>query len=147
MGFVDKSDRMTNSYGISRGTWKWTKKLFFHLTDMNILNAFLTHKSCGETMTHKKFREVFVSDFVIQSHKANVTVRGVSRGRLSPSASQLSSLEVKHSQHWPSKGKQSRCSVCSLKKNTRSTLYYFKKGDVGLCILDCFEKRHTCVIM
>jgi hypothetical protein len=29
MGYVDKADRMTNSYSISRRTWKWTKKLFF----------------------------------------------------------------------------------------------------------------------
>jgi hypothetical protein len=29
MAFVDKSDRMVNSYGIARTTWKWTKKLFF----------------------------------------------------------------------------------------------------------------------
>jgi len=29
MGFVDKSDRMVNSYGIARRTWKRTKKLFF----------------------------------------------------------------------------------------------------------------------
>jgi hypothetical protein len=41
MGFVDKSDRMVNSYGIAQRTWKWTKKLFFHLTDMTILNAFI----------------------------------------------------------------------------------------------------------
>ena len=40
MGFVDKSDRMVNSYGIARRTWKWTKKLFFHLTDMTILTHF-----------------------------------------------------------------------------------------------------------
>ena len=36
MGFVDKSDRMVSSYGIACRTWKWTKKLFFHLTDMTI---------------------------------------------------------------------------------------------------------------
>jgi predicted transcriptional regulator len=36
MGFVDKSDRMVNRYGIGSRTWKWTKKLFFHLTDMTI---------------------------------------------------------------------------------------------------------------
>ena len=53
MEFVDKSDRMVNRYGIARRTWKWTKKLFFHLTDMTALNAFLTHKSCGSKMTHK----------------------------------------------------------------------------------------------
>ena len=55
LGFVDKSDRMVNSYGIARRTWKWTKKLFFHLTDMTVLNAFLTHKSCRGKMTHKNF--------------------------------------------------------------------------------------------
>jgi hypothetical protein len=45
MGFVDKSDRMVNSYGIAWRTWKWTKKLFFHFLDMPILNAYLLHKS------------------------------------------------------------------------------------------------------
>jgi hypothetical protein len=51
---VDTSDRMVNSYGIARRTWKWTKKLFFHLLDTAILNAYLLHKSCGGKMTHKK---------------------------------------------------------------------------------------------
>ena len=58
MRFVDKSDRMVNCYGIARRTWKWTKKLFFHLTDMTILNAFLKHKSCSGKMTHKNFCEI-----------------------------------------------------------------------------------------
>jgi len=49
---MDKSDRMVNSCGIAR-TWKWTKKQFFHLTDMTILNAFLLHKTCGDKMTQK----------------------------------------------------------------------------------------------
>jgi hypothetical protein len=31
IGFVDESDRMTNSCGIAWRTWKWTKKLFLHL--------------------------------------------------------------------------------------------------------------------
>jgi len=53
MRFVDKSDRMVNSYGIACRTRQWTKKLFFHLTDMTILNAFLIHKSCSGKMTHK----------------------------------------------------------------------------------------------
>ena len=45
-----------------------------------------------------------------------MTASGASRGRSSPFASQLTHLEVKHSQHWPSKGKQRQCRVCSLKK-------------------------------
>jgi hypothetical protein len=39
MGHVKKSHRMTNSYSISRGTFKWTKKLFFHLLDLITLNS------------------------------------------------------------------------------------------------------------
>jgi len=53
MGYVDKSDRMVNIYGIARRTWKWTNKLFFHLTDMIILNAFLLHKTYGGKMTRR----------------------------------------------------------------------------------------------
>jgi hypothetical protein len=76
-GFVDKSDRMVNSYGIAWRIWKWTK-MFFHLTDITTLNAFLIHKPCGGNITHtKKLQEFLVRDLVIQSHKANVTASGM----------------------------------------------------------------------
>ncbi|PNF29671.1 PiggyBac transposable element-derived protein 4 [Cryptotermes secundus] len=143
MGFVDKSDRMVNSYGIARRTWKWTKKLFFHLLDMTILNAYLLHKSCGGKMTHKKFREVLVRDLILESHEANLTVSGVSRGRPSSSGAQMVRLEVKHSQHWPAKGKQRRCRVCSQNKKRKMTFYYCEKCDVALCVADCFRRWHT----
>ena len=140
---MDKSDRMVNSYGIARRTWKWTKKLFFHLTDMAILNAFLLHKTCGGKMTHKRFREVLVRNLITESLEQNVTASGVSRGRPSPSVSQIRHLEVKHSQHWPSKGKQRRCRVCAMNNKRGSTLYFCGKCDVGLCIVDCFKRWHT----
>jgi hypothetical protein len=95
MGFVDKSDRMVNSYGIGRITWKWTKKLSFHLTDMTIHDTFLIHKSCGGKMTQKNFREILVRELIIHSQEENVTASGISRGRPSPTASQLSRLEVR----------------------------------------------------
>jgi len=145
IGFVGKSDRMVNSYGIARRTWKWTKKLFFHLTDMTILNAFLIHKSCGGKVTHKVFREILVRKLIIHSQEGNVRASGTSQGRPSPAASQHSRLELKHSQHWPSKGKQRRCHMCSLRKQTRRTLYFCKKCDVGLCIVNCFKKWHSSV--
>jgi hypothetical protein len=49
---------------------------------------------------------------------------------------------VKHSQGWSSKGKQRHCHVCSLNKKTRSTLFYCKKCDVSLRVVDRFEKWH-----
>jgi hypothetical protein len=33
--YVDKADRKENSYSINRRTWKGTKKLFFHLFDLD----------------------------------------------------------------------------------------------------------------
>jgi hypothetical protein len=75
---------MVNSYEFARRTWKWAKKLFFHLTDMIILYAFIIRKSSGGKMTHKSFREVLVLDLIIRSREENVTASGVSRGRQSP---------------------------------------------------------------
>jgi hypothetical protein len=54
-------------------------------------------------MTHKKFREILVREFIIHSQEQNVTASGISWGIPSQTASQLSRLEVKHSQHWPAK--------------------------------------------
>ena len=147
MGYVDKLDRMVYSYRIARRTWKWTKKLFFHLTDMTILNAFLLHKTCGGKMTHKRFRDVFIHNLITESHEQNVNASGVCQGSRSPSVSQISRLEVKHSQHWPPIGKQHHCRVCTMKNERGSTLYFCAKCDVSLCIVDCFERWHMRVIV
>jgi hypothetical protein len=39
---------------------------------MTILNAYLLHESCGGKMTHKKFREILVRDWIVQLHEANI---------------------------------------------------------------------------
>jgi hypothetical protein len=52
MGYVDKRDRMANSYSINRRTWKWTKKLFFHLFDLAILNSYILFSSLGGKKFH-----------------------------------------------------------------------------------------------
>ena len=47
MGYVDKCDRMAVCYSISLRTFKWKKKLFFHLLDLAIPNSYILHSSCG----------------------------------------------------------------------------------------------------
>jgi len=47
MGYVDKRNRMANSYSINYRTWKWTKKLFFHLFDLAVLNNYILFSSLG----------------------------------------------------------------------------------------------------
>ena len=56
MCYVDKGDRMTNSYSISCRIWKWTKKLFFHLFSMTILNSYILLSSYGgKKISHRDF--------------------------------------------------------------------------------------------
>ena len=46
-GYVDNSDRMANSYSMSRHTFKRTTKLFFHLLDLTVLNSWILLSSWG----------------------------------------------------------------------------------------------------
>jgi hypothetical protein len=46
-GYVDVADQMSTSYSISHHTWKRTKKLFFHLSDLTILSSCFFLSSCG----------------------------------------------------------------------------------------------------
>jgi hypothetical protein len=75
MGYVDFSGKMMNGYSIGKRTWKCTRKHFFHLLDLTVLNSYIVYKSCGGNMTHLKFREQLVL-----SHKENTEVCGVPRG-------------------------------------------------------------------
>ena len=64
VGYADKSDCMTNPYSVSRKTWKWTKKLFFHHLDLIILNRFIILASCGSKLTHRHFRLTYMRDLI-----------------------------------------------------------------------------------
>jgi hypothetical protein len=89
-----------------------------------------------QQMTDKNFPEILVRELIIHSQEENVTASGTSRGIPSPNASQHNRLEIKHSQHWPSKEKH----AAPLHKQTQSTLYLCRKCD-GVCIAKCFEKK------
>ena len=61
MGYVEKGDGMASSYSISHHTFKWMKKLFFHLSDLTILNSYILHSSCGgKNISHTDFRYTIV---------------------------------------------------------------------------------------
>jgi hypothetical protein len=60
---------MVNSYSISKRTWKWTEKIFYHSLDYTILNSYTVYKSYGGNTTHLKFRERMVRDLTVLSHE------------------------------------------------------------------------------
>jgi len=56
MGHIDNADRMANSYTATRQTWKWTKKLFFHVLDLAIVYSYILLSSCGgKKISHTYF--------------------------------------------------------------------------------------------
>jgi hypothetical protein len=106
MGYVDLSDEMAHSYSICKITWKWTNKLFFHLSnllDITILNSYAVYKSCGGNTT--------------PSARCSLP-RDVSRGRPALRR-QMDRLQVKYSLYWESKGKERSCHVRQLKSKTK----------------------------
>ena len=48
MGFVDISDRMANSYSMSRRNFSGPRNCFFHILDLTVLNSWILLSS-GET--------------------------------------------------------------------------------------------------
>jgi len=68
-GYVDNSDYMTNTYSISRQTWKWPKKLFFHLLDLMILNGYILLTFCSSKLSHRDFKLSFVKDLLEEGGK------------------------------------------------------------------------------
>lgn len=47
---------VVSSYLISRQIWKWTKKLFFQLYDLDVANSYILFSSCdGDKISHRDF--------------------------------------------------------------------------------------------
>ena len=68
MVYVDKRDRMTNSCSINCWTWKWTKKLFFSLFDLAILNSYILFSSVGgKKILHSDFWNTLLGNLLAQA--------------------------------------------------------------------------------
>jgi len=70
MGYINNSEFMANSYSMSRHTFKWTTKLFFHLLDLTVLNSWRLLSSCGAKYTHQDFRLLLVRNLTEEAGKS-----------------------------------------------------------------------------
>jgi len=134
MGYVDKGDRMANSYSISCHTFKWTKKLFFHLLDLAILNSYILHSSCGgKKMSHRDFRYTLVKNMLAHAGPEWRVPRPL--GRPLNIEWLVARLEVCGSKHWPIPSEtQLRCRVCKARGVTQKVFVKCRKCEVGLCV-------------
>jgi hypothetical protein len=107
MAYVNKGDRMANSYSISRRTWKWKKKLFFHLLDLAVLNSYILLSSCGgKKITPREFRLALVR---------NMLAHAGQQPRVQPAniVNKVSRLDTTGgNKHWPVPSNRLQC--CSV---------------------------------
>ena len=95
MGYVDKGDRMAETYSINRHTWKWTKKLFFHLFDLAILNSYILFSSLGgKKISLGDFRLTLMRNLVAQAGQEWNVRRPV--GGTAPALQPLDQFDLKN---------------------------------------------------
>jgi hypothetical protein len=118
MRYVNKSDRMANSYSISHRTWKWMKKFFIHLLDLTILNSYILLRSCGSKLSHSDVRLTPVRNMVESAGPQPSPQRSV--GRPLALATRIGRLEESSHQHCPTTTeKRLDCVVCHARTKKR----------------------------
>ena len=140
MGYVASSDHVANSCLISRCTFKWTMKLFFHHLDLTVLNSWILLSSCGAKCTHWDFRLFLVRN-----------LKKLERAKIAPPPDWLE-YRVRPQQmlcdtsHRTSTGQWSHpptsvaiCSYCQRKGSVCKCAIC----DVSLCVVPCFAEYHN----
>jgi hypothetical protein len=129
---MGKSNRTTNSSSISQHTWKWTKKLFFHLLDLATLNSCIILTCCGSKLSHRQFTPTLVRD-LIQEERRVPWPQATRQIKQAPSISQLQRLDSRHNRHWSMQCKRIQCHVCSAKNKETITRYKCQKQNTIVC--------------
>ena len=123
MDGVDKQDQFISYYGFSRRTRKWWKKVFFHLLDTAVVNAYImyTHSQhSSKKLTHVQFRIELAKQLLLQGNSlASPELLGT-QSPLQPAARLTEQHLLKKVPSRPN-GKQSQhdCAVCSFKKGRK----------------------------
>jgi len=121
-----------------------TKKLFFHLFDLTILNSHILSSSLGgKKISHRDFQNTLLWNLLAQAeHERNVQ-RPI--GRPPAAITQVLRLEERDRKHGPIlSATQGRCRACLAKGVTRNVSMICEKCDVALCCdTTCFWDYHT----
>ncbi len=148
MGAVDDADKVIAPVASIRKTYKWYRKVAFHLIDLACYNAFLMKKHLtGINTKYRLFLEEVINNILTEYPQAN----RVPRGR-PPQQRDDQRLNGPHFPHKVLKanGKSSKAdcfycyNVCNKKRT--STVYGCRQCQKRLCIgagVSCFERFHT----
>lgn len=148
MGTVDTTDMMLSQLHCIRKTIKWYKKLFFHIIDMHILNAFRVYKinniDLPEHVTRfKNFHLSLIRQIVDKYGKGSIHRMLPSTSRtLDHPARLLLGNAAAHMPSYIRNNKKLRCKFCASRRQRSSTRFECKICKVALCVVPCFRLYH-----
>ena len=145
---VDQSDQLMNNYHFLRRTWKWWRKLWIHLLNMAIRNAYILNNTFGtEKMSHNEYRHYLARKLL-----------GIDTLGPPPGTTLMAPINTQGG-HYPDRLPHSETTqkiktrICVLCKTTsknhpgagirkRSTTIQCDSCEVPLCIYPCFALFH-----
>ena len=154
MGAVDRSDQMLQYQAFRRRTLKWWKKVFFHLFNLAVLNAYIVYKMYHDKAEPQRiFRKRLVQQLV-GPHRAGLMQNPLPRRE---AAEEVRLIERHFPSRIPVSGKKKNparlCVVCNQGTGKRKspgdgrfrkeTTYCCVACGVSLCVVPCFELYHT----
>ena len=156
---VDRGDQMIGCYNIGRRSKKWWKRVFSHLIECALLNAFILERYANPDLYDgsSRMRRDFLSFRMEVAHQLIGNFHFRQRAGRPPTGEQTPLARLNGQlNHWPIQETRKReCVVCSAKRTkhhlSRSEMRHesrFKCShcDVHLCISsdrDCFKCYHT----
>ncbi len=148
MGGVDLSDNLLSNYSTARNRMKkYYKKMFRHLLDISVLNAFIIYKKGGGQKTRLNFI-IMLGENLISTYRPNVQKASSSGGRSNRLIEKPSRLIGRHfPENCPPSEKKTRpqrkCAQCQKNNKRKESSYWCSECNVGLCVTPCFKLWHT----
>ena len=152
MSGVDISDQYLSHHVALRKSMKWSRKLFFHMFNMIMLNSYILNKKFGKKMHKHDFVEC-IATYLVESSFPGVSSLPQRTVGSSPSSSRLTD------RHFPKRiaGKNGHlCRACNFTKNQlvklgfipvdlkrKTTSFRCEQCDIALCVTPCFEIFHS----
>lgn len=155
MGAVDKSDMLVSYNDSTRKTLKWYTKLFFHLLDLSMVNAFYMYKQNNPRLkVHimefrlKVVRQLLERHFTPRNETGGGAVSRPVGGESNPLRLRGRHFMRPLPTNADRKRKlQRKCYVClhttRAPPKRKDTSYECSTCEVALCIYPCFEQFHT----
>lgn len=143
MGSVDTADMLLSSLQCIRKTIKWYKKLFLHIVDMHLLNAFFTYKKVHSSpnLHFAQFQLQLIRQIIQKYNSHQVLERPLSNRNMN--GNPLRILPANSAAHMPTLlDKRLKCKQCAFEKKRRDTKYTCVVCKVHLCPAPCFMKYH-----